>query len=329
MIAFFTSEVFPIPEALRRFGDFFAFFVFLRGEDKKVIIGNLSAYDIRMYDFLPPSLKTAMQNLNSNLLYELRLRAERPVKVNYRGEYLFLGEDGVTPRRERAIVVSAREIADCVFAACDYSVYSCSEEMKECFLTAKTGERIGLGGTLVRENGKIIALRDVRSLCIRIPHPVQGCADKIFSLCEADRPRNCILLSAPGYGKTTVLRELCRLLGEKYPEKNILIADERGELSAFDTGDADVLLFGGKREAFSFGLRALRPDIIVTDELQEEEYAAVQSAMDAGLIVIASAHFGKEVHSFAHRIFERYVCFNNEKIGQASAIYDENLKNLL
>ena len=47
------------------------------------------------------------------------------------------------------------------------------------------------------------------------------------------------------------------------------------------------------------------------------------------LIVIASAHFGKEVHSFAHRIFERYVCFNNEKIGQASAIYDENLKNLL
>lgn len=289
----------------------------------------MSAYDIQMYDFLPPCVKSALKNLNANLLYELRLRSDRPVKVNYRGEYAFLGENGVTARREGAIVVSAKEISDCVFAASDFSVYSCSEQMKECFLTAKTGERLGLAGTLVRENGKVIALRDVRSLCIRIPHPVEHCADKVFALCEADRLRNCILLSAPGYGKTTVLRELVRLLGVHYPTKNILIADERGEISAFDTGDADVLLFGGKKETFSFGLRALRPDIIVTDELQEEDFPAVQKAMDAGMTVIASAHFGRGIDRFAHPVFERYVCFSREKIGQATAIYDENFQNLL
>ncbi len=282
-----------------------------------------------MFSFLPPSVRDGLKNLNANLLYEIRLRAERPVKVNYRGEYVLLGDSGPVKRRERAVVVSAQEIEECIFAASGYSVYSFSEQMKECFLTTKEGVRLGLGGTLVRENGKIIALRDVRSLCIRIPHPIEHCADEVFAYCEKDRLRNCILLSAPGYGKTTVLRELCRLIGGAYSEKNILIVDERGEISAFDTGDADVLRFAGKRDAFSFGLRALRPDVILTDELQEEDYAAVAQAMDAGLIVIASAHYGREIKEFPHRIFERYVCFGQERIGQAKGIYDENLQNLL
>ena len=282
-----------------------------------------------MLKFLPVYVKEALKNINVNLLYEIRLRTELPVKVNYRGKYVYLGKNGIVKRKDQAIKITAKEVEDCVFAASGYSVYSVSEQMKECFLTTPEGVRLGLAGTLVRENGKIVALRSVTSVCVRIPHPVESCADTVFELCEKDKLRNCILLSAPGYGKTTILRELSRLISEQYPEKNVLIVDERGEISSFDTGDADILKFAKKKEAFSFGLRSLRPDVIITDELQEEDYPAVQKAMDAGLKIIASAHFGKNIEDFPHPIFERYVSFNQKNIGQADAVWDENGKNLL
>lgn len=282
-----------------------------------------------MLEFLPPSVRGALKNLNDDLIYEIRLRSDCPVKINYRGEYIWLGIKGIVKQRESAIKVTAREVADCVFAASGYSVYSVSEQMKECFLTTAGGIRLGLAGTLVRDNGKIKALRDVTSVCVRVPHPITNCADLVFRLCEEDELRNCILLSVPGYGKTTILRELCRLLDERYPEKNILVADERGEISAFGTSGADVLKFAQKKDAFSFGLRALRPDIVITDELQEEDYGAVQRLMDAGLIVIASAHFGKDFAAFEHKIFQRYVYIGRRKIGQADAVYDQNGQNLL
>ncbi len=283
-----------------------------------------------MLEFLPIPVREALKHINANLLYEIRLRANRSVKINYQGEYVYLGTSGIVKRQEQSLKTTVKEVENCVFAASGYSVYSVSEQMKECFLTTEEGVRLGLAGTLVRENGKTVALRDVTSVCIRIPHPIENCADMIFDLCQREKIHNCILLSAPGYGKTTILRELSRLISENYPEKNLLIVDERGEISSFDAGDGcDILKFAHKKEAFSFGLRALRPDVIITDELQEEDYPAIKKAIDAGLKVVASAHFGKDIREFNHKIFERYVCFGNNKIGQAAAIYDENLKNIL
>lgn len=282
-----------------------------------------------MLEFLPAIVRDGIKNINYGLLYEIRLRANAPVKINYAGAYVFLGAGGVVKIPENAIKISEKEVEECLFAASDYSIYSVSEQMKEYFVTTKEGVRIGLAGTAVQEKGKTIALRNVTSLCIRLPHPIERCADKIFDLCERDFLKNCILLSLPGMGKTTVLRELSRKLCAAYPQKNVMIADERGEISAFSTvNGCDILKYANKAEAFSFGLRSLRPDVIVTDELQEEDYPAVEKMIYAGIKVIASAHFGRDINFFKHKIFERYVVFSEEKIGNIKAVYDENFKLL-
>ena len=283
-----------------------------------------------MLEFLPVSVQEGIKNINCRLLYEIRLRANAPVKINYAGNYTYLGREGVVKRSEKAILISQKEVETCLFTASGFSLYSVSEQMKEYFITTKAGIRIGLAGTSVREQGKTVALRDVTSLCIRLPHPIEHCADKIFEFCERDRIRSCVLLSLPGMGKTTVLREMSRKFCSAYPQKNIMVVDERGEISAFFTGEGcDVLKYAQKEEAFSFGLRSLRPDIIITDELQEPDYLAVEKMLYAGLKVVASAHFGGDIRQFQHKIFERYVVFSEEEIGKVKAIYDENLELLL
>lgn len=281
-----------------------------------------------MLGFCPKETQSAILRLNYHLLYEIRLRKNAPIVVCYAGKYRFLGKSGCTDRAENALQTTAKELEDTLFAASDYSVYSVSEEMKELFITTKEGIRIGIAGTVVYEKEKIHAIREINGLCIRIPHEISGCADRIFRLCLSDRLRNCILLSRPGIGKTTVLRELMRKIRQNYPFKNILLADERGEIALTEETGVDVLRFCQKKEAFSFGIRSLRPDLLITDELQPQDYPSVERGIECGLKIIATAHFSGEIHTFCRPIFERYVLLGDE-IGSEAEIYDENQEKMI
>lgn len=280
-----------------------------------------------MLEFCPDKVQSAIRHLNYNLLYELRLRKNAPVVVCYAGKYAFLGENGCVSGEKNAITVTAQELENTLFVASEYSVYSVSEEMKELFVTTKEGIRIGIAGTVIYEKGRIQALREFNGLCIRIPHPIKGCADRIFRLCEQDRLRSCILLSKPGIGKTTVLRELIGQIRLHYPLKNILLADERGEIALHEQTGIDILRFCRKEESFSYGIRSLRPDILVTDELQPQDYAVIERSMECGLKVLATAHFDGDITEFRHNFFERHVLLG-DCIGSEAQIYDENKEKL-
>lgn len=271
-----------------------------------------------MLEFLAPRIAEALKYININRLYELRLRAEKPLRGNLDGKFIWIGLHGVVSSEGEALAPSASEIADTLFAASDYSLYSVAEQIKEGFLTARCGERIGIAGTYVFDgNGRALSVHSVTSLCIRIPHAVEGCAEAVYRACFTDGLCSILILSPPGDGKTTILRDLSRLVGNR-TKCNILVCDERGELSAGDLGcTADIIRFANKFTAFTGGLRTMRPDVIVTDELMPEDYAAVKRTILAGVKVFASAHL-QCAENVPEHIFDRYVILNG--LGSVSKI---------
>ena len=277
-----------------------------------------------MLDFLPHAVRKAIRLLNGQKLYEIRLRVGKPVTVNFAGEYRYLGAYGLTDFSANALYCDAQDLADCVFRAGKYSVYAVEEQIKGGFITAENGERIGIAGEYVFEKGQPLTIRNFTSLCIRVPHEIIGCGEEIYSRCLQEQLYSVLIVSSPGLGKTTILRDLSRILSEK-TQRNILICDERGEISAGNTGETcDVLRLSDKKTAFEAGIRAMRPDMMITDELSIDDCKAIERAILSGIRVMASAHF----NSFTHikpaflQLFERFVVLDEQKIGKIKCIYD-------
>ncbi|MBQ8658589.1 MAG: hypothetical protein IJ506_05585 [Clostridia bacterium] len=283
-----------------------------------------------MLEFLPNKVKDALRFVNGKMLYELRLRAEKATIVNYAGAYRYLSAFGLTEKQAEALVCSYSEISDTVYAAGKFSVYSVEEQIKRGFITAEHGERIGLAGEFVYEKGNPLSIRKIQSLCIRVPHEIIGCGREIYERCLTDRLRSVLIVSPPGFGKTTILRDLTRMISEN-TKRNILVCDERGELSAGELGaTSDVLLYADKERAFEAGIRAMRPDLIVTDELSAFDMSAVRRAISAGVKTIATAHFDKieTIEESFLGAFERYVVLRTDEIGALQGVYDEKGKRI-
>ena len=108
--------------------------------------------------------------------------------------------------------------------------------------------------------------------------------------------KNTLIISPPGCGKTTMLRDLSRILSSGY---KIGIADERGEIAAsfkgismHDVGEKTVVMnCVPKAEAMNMMIRSMGIDVVITDEIgSAEDASAILNALYAGVKVIASAH---------------------------------------
>ncbi len=287
---------------------------------------------------LPEKVLMALKHLPVAQIYELRLRAHAPIVACVDGRNYPLCDVNVT----------CEDLENIVHKAAEYAIYAVLDQMVKGFITIRGGVRIGIAGELVIEAGRVIAVKHISSLCIRVPHAVKDCASVITpSVFGVIRPLSTLIIAPPGAGKTTLLRDLVRQISLRYPHLNSLILDERGELAACYQGEhqldvgqnCDVITGGTKAFGFENGLRSLKPDIVVTDEIATREDAVMlQRAVSSGVIVIASVHAADlgELQSkpdlcdlVRQGVFERYVVLRmGERAGEVVGVYNRGLQRL-
>jgi len=201
-------------------------------------------------------------------------------------------------KRLGAKTVSSRELADTLEIATESSLHSSRDSIKNGFVTGLGGHRIGICGTAVMKNGEIDGIRAVSSLAVRIAKEIRDCGrDVAGSLVENGRFISTMVISPPGGGKTTLLRDLVRQLSNR--GFKVALADERGEIAAVRGGipqadigmRTDVLSSCPRDEAVMLLLRTMNPDIIAMDEITAPRDAkALESASNCGVGLLATAH---------------------------------------
>lgn len=137
-----------------------------------------------------------------------------------------------------------------------------------------------------------------------------GCGDEkspvtsdLFGVCSSSADygrmvvRNTLIISPPKCGKTTMLRDLARNLSNA--GFRIGICDERSEIAgcydgktSYDLGPrTDVLDGCPKADGILMLIRAMSPDVVMTDEIgKPEDAAAIRSALSAGVKIITTIH---------------------------------------
>ena len=241
---------------------------------------------------LPPGLRPGMDRLSAEEkagCEELRLRRGCPLTANIRGVERVLPGGRVT----------GEDLLQTLEKATRASLHSVGPQLCRGYVNAGGGLRLGLCGTAVTENEKVLGLREFSSLSIRIPREKKGCADELFAALWDGGFPSALIWSAPGAGKTTLLRELVRRISEK--GMCICVADERGEIAgagpegfSFDLGPCtDVMTAMPKAQAVMTMLRTMNPRAAAMDEITEEADArALRAAAGCGVKLLATAHGG-------------------------------------
>lgn len=221
---------------------------------------------------------------------EVRLRAGRAAQ--FRG-----------PRGDRfGEIVGVERLRAALSELADHSLHAREAELREGFFTMADGSRVGVCGRLICEGGRASGMASVGSVCVRISREVPGAADGFYPYLfdEGNRAlRSALIVSPPGMGKTTALRDAARRLSND--GFDVCIADERHELAAcvdgvptLDVGPrTDVMDGCPKHIAVARLVRAASPQVIVTDEIGGPEDAeALADAVRCGARLLASAHAG-------------------------------------
>jgi len=210
---------------------------------------------------LPTDIYDILKNkVNLKSINEIRLRADKPIVLAIGSQKIFLGAYGVTGNLKEAVTASKIMIEDIIFRASECSIYSVNEQLKRGYLVTKGGIRLGIGGDLIEEAGKVKTMTNFTSLNIRLPHEVKNCSLSAFNHLLYDKGiYNTLVISPPGAGKTTFLRDFVYQLSERNYAYNVLILDERGELDLGDDGNignfADKICFARKALGFENGIR--------------------------------------------------------------------------
>lgn len=229
-------------------------------------------------------------------IQEIRIRVGRPIILKLQNLDILI-----------EYIVNQTEILQILEKICENSIYAYKNQICNGYITIKGGHRIGITGSAVVENEKIINIKYITSLNFRIARQVLNCSNKIIGQVIDEKNQdiyNTLIVSPPGRGKTTILRDLIRNLSNGIDEINFKgrtcgVVDERGEIAAMYKGvpqndigiRTDIIENISKAKGIKILIRTMAPEIIACDEIgSKEDVEAIQEAIISGVKGIFTMH---------------------------------------
>ena len=234
-------------------------------------------------NLLPHWMRQEVDERGREELQELRLRLGQPPQL------VFQQRIDTIPN-----TVIVQDIAFVINAASEYSPWAAGT-VKQGFLTAPGGHRIGICGVCTVADGNISGITLPTSLCMRVARDFTGIAGKAAEVCGS-----VLIIGPPGSGKTTLLRDLIRAKADA-GQGSVAVVDEREELFPLYKGQTcflpgkqtDIISGCPKKDGIEAVLRSMNPEWIAVDEITAQaDCDALLHAGWCGVNLLATAHAG-------------------------------------
>ena len=288
--------------------------------------------------------------LAPGMLTEIRMRIGQPLILLYENEeWMVNGSGELIKDKNQAFRVTQTHMGESLSYICNYSLYAYEEEVRQGFITIQGGHRIGLAGRVVSENGKIRTIKPITCMNIRFAHEIKGCSRKILPCLYEDREAlSTLIISPPGCGKTTLLRDLIMQISNGSslgPGVCVGVVDERSELGASYMGipqndlgiRTDVLDACPKAEGMMLLIRTMTPRVLAVDEIGgPDDFDALKAASSCGCRILATVH-GDSLADIRAKpelggilsqgYFKRYVVLSRDKRpGTVRGVYGRGME---
>ena len=274
------------------------------------------------------------------------------------GDLTELGSSGKLDNWEKLEKIREKELKDTLEIMGGFSLYAAEEELRQGFFTVRGGHRIGVAGRVILKDRQITGLKAASFLNVRVAHEIKGCADQVLPFLYVNgKFVSTLIVSPPGCGKTTLLRDLICQVSDGSSQKagkcsfagvNVGVADERSELGACYQGvpqndlgmRTDVLDGCPKSEGMLMLIRSMAPAVVAVDEIGgKEDIKAVEYVRNCGCALAATAH-GSSLEELKERAgfrelleektFERLVFLSRKREcrGKVEVVYDSGFNRL-
>jgi stage III sporulation protein AA len=309
-------------------------------------------------DYLPDHISRLLRGLKKwGEVIEVRLRVNQPLQIiRLEGDFYISTTGREVMNKQKAYLVTAEDIKKAFILLSKNSVYALERQLKEGFITIPGGHRVGFTGQAIIESRDIKTIKNINSLNYRITRELPGVAQKVVSKIYhqgLDYIYNTLIISPPLCGKTTLLRDLIRIISNGYPEikltgKKIGLIDERSEIGGAYNGipqnkignRTDLLDNCPKAQGILLLIRAMSPEVIAVDEIgRDEDVVAINEAINAGVSLLTTIH-GRDLQSVKQRpaigklikenAFERFIILSKKRgIGTIEYILDNQGKEVI
>lgn len=256
--------------------------------------------------YFPDSLRKLISKVNCEELddvMEIRIRAGGTLYFVFPKRIMYLLNDGRISAKysDNAYIATNNVVSEIIERLCHYSVHSCSRQLSEGFFVIENGVRVGISG--VYSSSEKPQLYEYCSLNFRIPRCISGCADEIFS---ETFDKNILICGGVNSGKTTLLRELCRLNGNF---RKVTLIDERNEIACVHNGIpqndvgclTDTIVNTERSYGIMSAVRTLSPEVIFCDEIaSHKDSEAILNGISCGVRFVVTAH-GRNMQELSRR----------------------------